>query len=105
MSENKIEVITNQREVELLEKNRKINIQKLFTPEGMNSMLAEIEKEVADFSGDITTKKGQAEIKSMAAKVAFLLRFLLRVPQSHQQACEFHRAKHQLLIHNDYIEH
>jgi len=69
MSENQIEII-NQREVELLERNRKVNLQKLFTPEGMDLIISEIEKEVADFSGDITTKKGQAEIKSMAAKIA-----------------------------------
>jgi hypothetical protein len=69
MSENKIEII-NQREVELLEKNHKINLQKLFTQEGIDSIIAEIKNEVADFSGDITTKKGQAEIKSMAAKIA-----------------------------------
>ena len=60
----------NQREIELLERNRKINLQKLFTPEGMDLMIAEIQKEVADFSADISTKKGRAEIISMAAKVA-----------------------------------
>lgn len=70
MLENQIEIIGNNREIELLEKNRKINIQKLFTPEGMDLIIAEIENEAADFTADITTKKGQAEIKSMAAKVA-----------------------------------
>lgn len=69
MSENQIEILGN-REVELLEKNRKINIQKLFTQEGMDSMIAEIQKEAAGFTADITTKKGRDEIKSMAAKVA-----------------------------------
>lgn len=71
MSKNQIEIISaDQREVELLEKNRKINLQKLFTPEGMDLIIAEIEKETSDFEADISTKKGQAEIKSMAAKVA-----------------------------------
>lgn len=71
MSKNQIEIISvDQREVELLEKSRKINLQKLFTPEGMDLIIAEIEKETSDFEADISTKKGQAEIKSMAAKVA-----------------------------------
>lgn len=66
-----IEIISiDQREIELLEKNRKINLQKLFTPEGMDLMIAEIQKEVADFSADISTKEGRAKIISMAAKVA-----------------------------------
>jgi len=66
-----IEIISiDQREIELLEKNRKINLQKLFTPEGMDVMIAEIQKEVADFSADISTKEGRAKIISMAAKVA-----------------------------------
>ena len=66
-----IEVISiNHRDIELLEKNRKINLQKLFTPEGMDLMISEIQNEVADFSADISTKKGRAEIISMAAKVA-----------------------------------
>ena len=71
MTQNQIEIISqDQRDIELLEKNRKINLQKLFTPEGMDSIIAEIQKEVADFSADISTKKGRAEIISMAAKVA-----------------------------------
>lgn len=69
MSQNQIEIIDN-REVELLEKNRKINLQKLFTPEGMDLIIVEIEKEVADFSADVTTKEGRLAIKSMAAKIA-----------------------------------
>jgi hypothetical protein len=67
--ENQIEII-NQRDVELLEKNRKINLQKLFTPEGMDLIIAEIQKEVADFTADIATKEGRAKIISMAAKIA-----------------------------------
>jgi hypothetical protein len=71
MTQNQIETISqNQRDIELLEKSRKVNLQKLFTPEGMDVMIAEIQKEVADFSADISTKKGRAEIISMAAKVA-----------------------------------
>jgi len=71
MTQNQIEIISqDQREIELLEKNRKVNLQKLFTPEGMDLIIAEIQKEVADFSADISTKKGRAEIISMAAKVA-----------------------------------
>ena len=69
--ENQIEIINeNQRDVELLEKNRKINLQKLFTPEGMDLIIAEIQKEVADFTADIATKEGRAKIISMAAKIA-----------------------------------
>jgi len=69
--ENQIEIINeNQREIELLEKNRKINLQKLFTPEGMDLIIAEIQKEVADFTADIATKEGRAKIISMAAKIA-----------------------------------
>jgi hypothetical protein len=69
--ENQIEIINeNQRDVELLEKNRKINLQKLFTPEGMDLIIAEIKKEVADFTADIATKEGRAKIISMAAKIA-----------------------------------
>jgi hypothetical protein len=69
--ENQIEIINeNQRDVELLEKNRKINLQKLFTPEGMDLIIAEIQKEVADFNADIATKEGRAKIISMAAKIA-----------------------------------
>jgi hypothetical protein len=71
MTQNQIEIILqDQREIELLEKSHKINLQRLFTPEGMDVMIAEIQKEVADFSADISTKKGRAEIISMAAKVA-----------------------------------
>lgn len=69
MLENQIEII-NDREIELLEKNRKINLQKLFTPHGMDLIIAEIKKEVAEFSANITTKEGRAKIVSMAAKVA-----------------------------------
>jgi hypothetical protein len=69
--ENQIEIINeNQRDVELLEKNRKINLQKLFTPEGMDLIISEIQKEVADFTADIATKEGRAKIISMAHKVA-----------------------------------
>jgi hypothetical protein len=76
--ENQIEIINeNQRDVELLEKNRKINLQKLFTPEGMDLIIAEIKKEVADFTADIPTKQdgtcstqSRAKIISMAAKIA-----------------------------------
>ena len=71
MTQNQIEIILqDQRDIELLEKNRKINLQKLFTPEGMDSIIAEIQKEISDFSADITTKEGRAKIISMAAKVA-----------------------------------
>ena len=71
MTQNQIEIISqDQRDIELLEKNRKINLQKLFTPEGMDSIIAEIQKEISDFSADITTKEGRAKIISMAAKVA-----------------------------------
>lgn len=72
MSENQIEIIGN-RDVELLEKNRKINIQKLFTPEGMDAVIKEIEGEVDDFlafHAAPETKQGRASIVSMAAKIA-----------------------------------
>jgi len=69
MTKNHIEII-DQTEIDLFEKKRKINIKKLFTSEGMDLMIAEIKKEVADFSADITTKEGRAKIVSMAAKVA-----------------------------------
>lgn len=69
MSDNQIEIIHN-REVELLEKQRKVNLQKLFTPEGMDSIITTIKKEVADFEADVTTKEGRAKIVSMAAKIA-----------------------------------
>lgn len=69
MSENQIEII-GQREIELLEKQRKVNLQQLFTPEGMESIIATIKKEVADFKADVSTKEGRAKIVSMAAKVA-----------------------------------
>ena len=67
--QNQLEII-NQRDVELLEKNRKINLSKLFTQEGMDLIIAEIKNEVADFSADISTKEGRAKIISMAAKIA-----------------------------------
>lgn len=69
MSENQIEII-GQREVELLEKNRQINLQKLFTPEGMDAIIGTIKKEVADFEADVSTKEGRAKIVSMARKIA-----------------------------------
>jgi hypothetical protein len=62
--------ILNTREIELLDKNRKINLQKLFTEEGINFLIDEIKKEVADFSADISTKEGRQSIISMAHKVA-----------------------------------
>lgn len=66
---NEIEII-NQRDVELLEKTRKINLQKLFTDEGMNEIISAIKAEVKDFKADIATKEGRAEIVSMAFKIA-----------------------------------
>ena len=66
---NEIEII-NQRDVELLEKTRKINLQKLFTEEGMNEIISAIKAEVKDFKADIATKEGRAEIVSMAFKIA-----------------------------------
>lgn len=66
---NEIEII-NQRDVELLEKTRKINLQKLFTEEGMNEIISAIKAEVKDFKADIATKEGRAEIISMAFKIA-----------------------------------
>lgn len=66
---NEIEII-NQRDVELLEKTRKINLQKLFTEEGMNEIILAIKAEVKDFTADIATKEGRAEIVSMAFKIA-----------------------------------
>lgn len=66
---NEIEII-NQRDVELLEKTRKINLQKLFTEEGMNEIISAIKGEVKDFKADIATKEGRAEIVSMAFKIA-----------------------------------
>jgi len=69
--ENQIEIINeNQRDVELLEKNSKINLQKLFTPEGMDLIIKKIENEVANFEANIATKEGRAKIISMAAKIA-----------------------------------
>ncbi|MBP7710768.1 MAG: hypothetical protein KA100_06855 [Rickettsiales bacterium] len=68
-AENEIH-FPNLTEIELLDKKRKINLQKLFTPEGMDLIIAEIQKEVVDFSADISTKEGRAKIVSMAAKVA-----------------------------------
>jgi len=66
-----IQIISyDERDIELLEKNRKLNLKKLFTPEGMDLIIAEIQKEVVNFSADITTKQGRAQIISMAAKVA-----------------------------------
>lgn len=66
---NEIEII-NQRDVELLEKTHKINLQKLFTEEGMNALILKIKAEVKDFKADIATKEGRAEIISMAFKIA-----------------------------------
>lgn len=66
---NEIEII-NQRDVELLEKTRRINLQKLFTEEGMNEIISAIKAEVKDFKADIATKEGRAEIVSMAFKIA-----------------------------------
>jgi colicin import membrane protein len=69
--ENQIEIINeNQRDVELLEKKIKINLQKLFTPEGMDLIIKKIENEVANFEANIATKEGRAKIISMAAKIA-----------------------------------
>jgi len=40
MSENKIEIIsTNQREIELFEKKRKVDLTKLFTNEGIDQAI------------------------------------------------------------------
>ena len=68
-NDNQIEIIDN-REIELLDKNRKINLQKLFTREGIDLIINEIKNEVADFKADVNTKEGRASIKSMAAKIA-----------------------------------
>ncbi len=69
MSENQIEILGT-REVELLEKNHKVNLQKLFTVVGMDQLILKIENEVDAFSADISTKDGRAKIVSMAAKIA-----------------------------------
>jgi hypothetical protein len=69
--ENQIEIINeNQRDVELLETKIKINLQKLFTPEGMDLIIKKIENKVANFEANIATKEGRAKIISMAAKIA-----------------------------------
>lgn len=67
--ENQIEII-NQRDVELLDKNRKINLQKLFTEDGINEIISAIESEIKDFKSDVLTKEGRAEIVSLAFKIA-----------------------------------
>ena len=64
---NEIEII-NQRDVELLEKTRKINLQKLFTEEGMNEIISAIKAEVKDFKADISTKEGVELLYKSAAK-------------------------------------
>lgn len=69
MSENQIKIIDT-REVELLEKQRKVNLQKLFTPEGMDSIITTIKKEISEFKADVSTKEGRAAIVSKAAQVA-----------------------------------
>lgn len=70
--ENQIEIINqDQREIEIFEKKRKVNLKKLFTKEGIDSMIEMVEKEAASLSSfDIATKKGRDEIKSAAYKVA-----------------------------------
>ena len=65
-----INPVSEERQIEIFDKQRKINLQKLFTPEGMDLMIAEIRKDALSFKGDMTTKKGRAEIKSMAYRVA-----------------------------------
>ena len=67
---NQIELITDHREIELLDSKRKIIIQELFTAQGMDALIEQIKQEVVDFKADVTTKEGRAAIKSMAAKVA-----------------------------------
>lgn len=69
MTQNQIEII-NSRQIELFDKQRKINLQKLFTEEGMDALISEIEIEAGSFSADVSTKEGRAKIISMAAKVA-----------------------------------
>lgn len=69
--ENQIEIINeNQRDVELLEKKIKINLQKLFTPEGMDLIIKKIENEVANFEANIATKEGRFELAQLKKEKA-----------------------------------
>jgi DNA repair exonuclease SbcCD ATPase subunit len=65
-----INPVSDDRQIEIFDKQRKINLQKLFTPEGMDLMIAEIRKDALCFEGDMTTKEGRKQIKSMAYRVA-----------------------------------
>lgn len=67
--ENNLEII-NQREIELLDKTRKINLTNLFSEAGIDNLITAINDEVKDFDADVNTKEGRAKIISLAAKIA-----------------------------------
>ena len=57
-------------EIIILDDKRQITPTELFTPSGIDKILASIREKVKDFEPDMTTEKGRKEIASMAYKVA-----------------------------------
>lgn len=55
---------------------KKLNIETLFTDDGIGKVLTEIQKKATDFEVDISTEVGRKEIASMAFKVARSKTFL-----------------------------
>jgi len=57
-------------EIVILDEKRQITPTELFTPQGIDAMLEEVEKMAGSFVQDMTTEKGRKEIASMAYKIA-----------------------------------
>jgi len=60
----------NSVELVLFDKTREIDLDDLFTEDGMEKLISQVEKEALSIVADITTKAGQKEIKSVASRVA-----------------------------------
>lgn len=58
------------KEILILDQSKQVECSQLFTPLGMELMIKDIRAQAKNFIADITTKKGQAEIKSFAYKVS-----------------------------------
>jgi len=68
------EIIVSKQKTEIivLDKKMEITPAEVFTEKGMDSLLEGIKKVKDTFKGDVTTKKGRAEIKSIAHKMSKL---------------------------------
>jgi hypothetical protein len=70
MKENISETKKNMNEIVVLDNKRSITPTELFTPKGIDMILAEVRKMAKSYALDVTTEEGRKEIASVAHKVS-----------------------------------